>query len=244
MTACEVADDQVERLRAAGRRADQQHARRHHRQRPQHELAGLGRARRDAGRLDARAGLAARPNARTDRHGRRIEAGGGRTEPAARTERADLVDQLAAKLRRGREFAVGLRLRDVVGGAQRQRAQAYLGVAAGERRRHQHDEIALLLQQTRQRGDPVDVGHVDVENDDVGIGALHLLDGFASAAQRGDDLEVGLGLDPARDQAAHDDGVVDHHHADRVLRQGGAGGWSGDGDAHATTGLTLRNAQF
>ena len=64
----------------------------------------------------------------------------------------------------------------------------------------------------------VEIGHLDVEHDDVGIGALELLDRLAAGAQRGDDLEVRLPRRSSARQAAHDDGVVDHHDADRVLR--------------------------
>src|SRR5207244_3730654 len=116
------------------------------------------------------------------------------------------VEQPTRRTRGG--LAGGWRRRHIVGGAERERPQADLGVAAGERRSHVDDEIALLRQEARQRGDAVGVGHVDVEDDDVGAGALDLLDGLAAAAQRGDDLEARLGLDPAHEEAADDDGVV------------------------------------
>ena len=106
-----------------------------------------------------------------------------------------------------------------------------------------HDEIALLLQEARQRGDAVDIGHGDVEDDDVGVPALHLLDGVAAAAERGDDLHVRLGLDPARDHAADDDGIVDHHDADRLMRKRGAGRRCGDGETHRDYSLDATDRQ-
>jgi hypothetical protein len=159
-----------------------------------------------------------------------------RTSPARRSRRAaDLVDQLAAEGRGGRELAVAFRLGDVVGGAQRQRAQADLGIPARERRCHEHDEVALFFQQKWKRRDAVDVGHGDVENEDVGIPSLDLLDRFAAAPQRSHDLHVRLGLDPARDHAADDDRVVDHHHTDRLVGESDGGRLCSYGDAHRDT---------
>ena len=92
-------------------------------------------------------------------------------------------------------------------------------------------EVALLLQQQRQRREPVELGHLDVENDDVGIGALELVDRLSAGPQRGDDLEPRLLLDPARDEAAHDDRVIHHHDADRsAAPETDAAGTAGRGD--------------
>ena len=65
-----------------------------------------------------------------------------------------------------------------------------------------------------KRGDAVEVRHLDVEHDHVGIGALDLVDRLAAGAQRGDHFQVGFRLHPARKHAAHDDGVVHDHDAD------------------------------
>ena len=165
---------------------------------------------------------------------RQARRGRGGTRPAelARTQCADLVDQFAPERQRGGELATGLRLRNVVDRPERQRAQADLGVAARQRRSHQHDEIALFLQQSRQRRDAVDIRHIDVEDGDVGLHQLDLLDRLAPAAQRSNDLQIRLGLEPARDHAADDDGVVDHHHADRIVRARGAQSRRGGDDTH------------
>ena len=133
-------------------------------------------------------------------------------------ERADFLDKFAAERDRRRDASPRrLRLRDIVGGAERQRPQADFGAAARQRRDHDHDEVALLLQQQRQRRNAVELRHVDVEHDDVGVALLDPRHRFAPGAQRCDDSHVGLGIDPARQQAAHDDGVVDDHHADRLV---------------------------
>ena len=79
----------------------------------------------------------------------------------------------------------------------------------------------FFCEQQRQRRDAVEIRHVDVEHDDVGIDALELVDGLAAGAQRGDDFKIGFGFDPARKQPAHDDGVVDEHDADAAADGGG-----------------------
>ena len=80
----------------------------------------------------------------------------------------------------------------------------------------------MLLQKTRQHRNPIDIGHIDVKNDDIRRRPLDLLDRIAAAAQRRDDTHIRLGLDPARNHGTDDDGVVDHHHADAIPRVGGA----------------------
>ena len=164
-------------LRAAGRGADQQ------------ERAA---APRGNGRRMSAAARAARAAATCRMLGSAIRArpalaSGDRAVDRLRAQAklADFLDQLAAERGGGIDRPLtGLRLRDVVGGAERQRLQADLGVPPRQRRRHDDDEVALLLQQQRQRGEPVELRHVDVEHDDVRIGLLELLDRFAAGAQR------------------------------------------------------------
>ena len=139
----------------------------------------------------------------------------GRTQALrAQAKLADLLDQVAAEGGRRADLAIASRLRNVVGGAERQRPQADLGVPPRQRGRHDHDEVALLFEQQRQRRDAVELRHVDVQHDHVGIDALELVYRLAAGAQRGDDFKVGFGFDPAGKQPAHDDGIVDEHDAD------------------------------
>jgi hypothetical protein len=156
--------------------------------------------------------------------------------PAARAQDANLFDEIAAERGGVGELAGRFGLGNIVGGAERKGLQAHLRIVPGQRRGHDHDEIAPLLEQERQGGDPVDVGHVDIENDDVRVGALHLRDRLAAAAQRSHHLQPDLSLDPAHQQTAHDDGVVDDHHADRIMSGGLASrAQAGIGDAHRRT---------
>ncbi len=129
-------------------------------------------------------------------------------------ELADLLDQITAEYRGGAHLAIAAGLRNVVGGTQRQRFQADLGVSPRQRRGHDHDEVALFLEQERKRGDAVEVGHVDVEHDDIGINAFKLIDGLSTGAKRCNHVEIGFGFDPTREEAAHDDRVIDEHDAD------------------------------
>ena len=192
--AAALAEHGVERLRPAGRGADQQDARRRQRHRPQHDR--LLRPRRP-----------------------RRQSGAVRT-PRALAERADLLDELAAEIVGSVGVARRRRLGDVVGGAERQRLQADLGVPPRHGRRHDDDEVALLGEQQRQRRDAVELRHLDVEHDDVGIGALDLVDRVAAGAQQRDHVEIGLRRHPAREQAAHDGRVVDNHDAHALARGG------------------------
>ena len=163
----------------------------------------------------------------------RRAAAPARTERPRAAEIADLLDQFAAERGDGRRPRDAGGLGDVVGGAERQRPQADLGVAARQRRGHDDDEVALLLQQQRQRRDAVELRHVDVEHDDVGIGALELSTASRPVRSDADDRHVRLGVDPARQQAAHDHRVVDDHDADRLVG-GGRGARGGKGGTHDT----------
>ena len=70
------------------------------------------------------------------------------------------------------------------------------------------------MQKQRQRRDSVELRHVNVEHDHVGIDAFDLVDRFAATAQRADQPKVWLLLDPTPKQAAHHHGIIDHHDAD------------------------------
>src|SRR5258705_5828888 len=124
---------------------------------------------------------------------------------------------------RGCSLARTFRLRNIVGCHERQRLEADLRIAAGQGRSHDDDEIALLGEQLRQRRDAVEVGHFDVEHGDIWIDALKLVDGVEPGAQRTRDFHVGLGVDPARDQAADNNRIIHHHDADRLLPRRGGG---------------------
>jgi hypothetical protein len=115
--------------------------------------------------------------------------------------------------RAGADFAIASWFWDVVRCAQGQGPQADLGISPRQRRSHNHNEIGLSLKQQRERCNAVEVWHVDVEHDDVGIDALKLIDGLTPGAQCGDDVKIGLGFDPTREKPPHDNGVVDEHDA-------------------------------
>jgi hypothetical protein len=134
-------------------------------------------------------------------------------------------------------LARALRLRNVIGRAQRQRFKADLGVPQRQGRRHDDDEIALLRQQQRQRGNSVEVGHLDIEHRHIRIDFLNLVDGVASGAQRADDFDIRLGVEPARDQAANNGGIVHHHDAQR-FRSKRIRGRLGDGNTHSRSNTT------
>ena len=233
IAARQLFDQRGERLRAAGRGADQQRARHRRRERPQRERRRLGLAPAALSRVGSGAAHGAR---QAGSAGTRAGADGAAARRRAAAEVADFLDQLAAEIGRGRGLARGRGLRNIIGGAERQRAQADLGAAARQRRGHDHDEVALLLQKQRQRRNAVELRHLDVEHDDVGVAALDLVDRLTPGAERRRDRHVGFGVDPARHQAARDDRVVHDHDADRSV--GGSrtiGGGKGDTHDYATS---------
>jgi len=126
----------------------------------------------------------------------------------------DFFDEVAPERYRGADFAIARGLRNIVGGAQRQRAQADLGIPPRQRRRHDHNEIASFFKQQREGSDAVELGHINIEHDDVGDDALELIYGLTAGAKRGNDFKIGFGFDPAGKQPADDDGIVDQHDAD------------------------------
>ncbi len=140
-----------------------------------------------------------------------------RTAPAATAaEHAHLLDEVMAEGRRGGDAAVAFGFRNVVGGAERERLEADLGVAARQRRRHDHDEVTLLRQQQRQRRDAIELRHLDVEDDDIGIDPLELVDRIAAVAEA-DPASARAGSSSIQRDTkvrARRTGVVDHHDAD------------------------------
>jgi hypothetical protein len=192
--AAAVCQHGLERLRSASRRADQQDARRRQRHRPQWNwlLRPCGTIRR---RLAARLSRAL-------------------------AERADLLDQFAAEIVGRVGIGRRRRLRDVVGRTERERLEADLGIPPRHRRRHDDDEVALAGEQLRQRGDAVQLRHLDVEDNNVGIGAPDFIDRVAAGAQQRYNIEVGFGRHPAREQPAHDGGIIHDHDAQALARGG------------------------
>ena len=108
---------------------------------------------------------------------------------------------------------VGCRLGDIVGRAQRHGAQADGGISLGQRRRHDDAGVGIDFLQLGQGRQPVHHRHLDVEDDDVQrpLGSLDHRH-FAIAAG-GNKFDTRIGLQGAHDQAAHDGGIVHHHHA-------------------------------
>ncbi len=80
--------------------------------------------------------------------------------------------------------------------------------------------MEALLKQQRKRGDAVEVRHIDIEHDHIGIDALELINGLAAGTQRGDDIKVGFGFNPTREEPAYDDRVVNEHDADAPIGGG------------------------
>jgi len=88
-----------------------------------------------------------------------------------------------------------------------------------ERRQDQHRGRALSVSEDPTgRLEPVQVGHLDVHQDDVGTSPARELDGVATVDRLADDVEVGLQLEDRAKARAHERLVVGDQHGDRHRR--------------------------
>ena len=63
-----------------------------------------------------------------------------------------------------------------------------------------------------ERAEAVELGHLDVERDDVRLQRLHLLQRVEPVARGADDAKLAGALDELRDELAHEGAVVDDEH--------------------------------
>ena len=203
-----------QRLRAAGRAADDDDLGASPAQRPQH-MGGPG--------------LAGLPVARP-RAARRSRA----PPSAGLAEAADLGDQVAAEVavRRTRlgDLAARRRLGDVVRGAGGQRPHGDRRPRRRQRRGDDDAQVRVGGEQLRQRGEAVHHRHLDVEDDDVDAALGKRVQRHLPVGRRRRHFEVRLLADEPRQQAADDGGIVDDQDPDRARLAGpgvcGRGGGS------------------
>ena len=146
----------------------------------------------------------------------------GRTSLLA--QGAQLLHEIAAEIIRRSGGARTLRLRQIIDRSEREALQRDLGISLRERR--DHDDLArgMRLQDQRQRRKAVDLGHLDVEQDDVRLRALRRIDGHPAVGRRRGDLEAARFGEPSADHAANDGTVVDDHDPRRATLRGN---WNG-----------------
>ena len=186
----EAGDDLGDRARSARGGADEQAARRHrHRPRPG-----------DRRRADRRR----RPG---------LHAG---LAMARGRKPLQLGDQLAAEPGRGRHLAARFRLRQAVDRAELEAFQGDVGVALGQGRDDDDRHLRTLAQQMRQRADAVELRHVEIEQDDIGLRAVDEVDRHPAVDGRADHLELAGFVQPTGHQPPDDGGIVDDHHARAV----------------------------
>ena len=104
-----------------------------------------------------------------------------------------------------------LRLGDEIDRAELERAQGDVGAALGQRRHH-HDRRRAQPHQLAQEIDAVHARHFDVERDHVGVDVADQLARGERVARRTDAFHVGLTVDDLGEQAAHQRGIIHHHH--------------------------------
>ncbi len=146
--------------------------------------------------------------------GPRGRRGGDRAhgERAARRElgdgrRLDLPNELFAEVD-GPALDVELRLGDEVEGPELQRAEGRLAAGLGQRRDHD-DGGGARPHELLEEGEPVHLGHLDVEGDDVGGEPLDVTKGRHWIGRRADDLDLGVARENVAEHAAHERRIID-----------------------------------
>jgi hypothetical protein len=131
---------------------------------------------------------------------------GGRRRP-------DLVDERGRELRDAQGYG-SFRLGYEIDGAQPQRLER--GVGAVRRQRRNHDDGGGPLHHDAvETFESAHLGHVDVERDDLRLEALEPLQRLDAVASELD-LEVGLLLEHAAEELAHEWRVVHDEHLDHA----------------------------
>jgi len=110
-------------------------------------------------------------------------------------------------------FQAYLGLGDDGYGAGGQGVQGSLG-AAFRQGGANHHRSGMLGHDFAQEGESIHAGHFNVQNDDIGPLALHVLHGEKGVGGGADDFDAGVGVEGLGDDLAHDGGVVHDHYFD------------------------------
>jgi hypothetical protein len=182
----EIAQQGLECLDPAGRRADRDQARAvdDREARLAGHARGRGRGRRGLARGKAHLG------GRAD-HGGQLVAIAKGAAPAA-------------------QFALG----EAVDRAERERAGGGIGALLRRARDDDHRGRAQL-HDLFEEIEPVHAGHFHVEGDHVGVQLADHLAPFGGIGGGGHDFDVGLAREPVGEDRAHRGRILDNHHADR-----------------------------
>jgi hypothetical protein len=107
------------------------------------------------------------------------------------------------------------RLTHEVHGAELEAAEREVDAALRRRGTEHHHRSRCLAHDVAERLNAVELGHLHVERDDVGIQGVDLLECVEAVAGRADDAELPRAVHDLRDETAHERAVV--HHEDRGL---------------------------
>ena len=81
-----------------------------------------------------------------------------------------------------------------------------------------HDRSRRLRHDVADRGEPVELRHLKVHRDDVGLVLMHLADGVEPVPRGRDDLELAGPAQDVAEHAPHERAVVGHEDARSPLR--------------------------
>jgi hypothetical protein len=104
---------------------------------------------------------------------------------------------------------------DEVHGPQLEAAQGHVRAFRGQRREQEYGDGGLL-HDLLEGLEAAQARHLDVEGHHVGLELLDLVVAVLAVDGHSHHLDVGRGVEHARERAAHEGGVVHHQHADHA----------------------------
>jgi hypothetical protein len=108
-----------------------------------------------------------------------------------------------------RTLCLGAWFGDVVRGASRQGFDGDARAARSQGTAHDDGDAAIDAANAGENFEAVHAGHLDVEQDEVGVNALEGGEAFLAAGGGGGDFDGRLRLEDHAQEAAHDGGVID-----------------------------------
>jgi hypothetical protein len=142
----------------------------------------------------------------------------GRRLGTIAAQRHDPLNQFLRKIGAAPRRPSGARLGDGIPRAEAQRLKRHLRALLRQRRGHENANAGPRRKDERQRRQPAAARHLDIEDDDIDLGALKRDHRLAAARRDRRDQRPAALVDPARHQRAAHPRIVDQQDADRRPR--------------------------